>query len=57
MKVGTQKKFLEPQKPQKNIFSEKPKSGIWPNIRGGSHNSPGHKGTIRPLATIQKLII
>ena len=28
---------------------------IWPNIEGGSHNGPGHPGSIRPLDTIQKV--
>ena len=40
---------------QKLIFSKNLNSMIWLNIGGGSHNGPGHPGTIRPQYTIQKL--
>ena len=51
------KSFLEPPKTKKNDFLKKPDFRDLTNNQGGSHNSPGHPGTIRPLDTIQKLTI
>ena len=47
------KVFGAPQNREKLIFSKNPTSVIG----GGSHNGPGHLGTIRPQYTIQKLTI
>ena len=50
-----QEKFLGAKKTQKIDFLKRTKTSvIWPNIEGGSHNSPGHLGTIRPQYSIQK---
>ena len=50
-------KTLAPKNTKKMIFSKNLNSVISPNIGGGSHNGPGHLGTIRPQYTIQKLTI
>ena len=52
---GLKKFFWAPQNTKKMIFSKKLNSVILPNIGGGSHNCPGHPGTIRPLDTIYYL--
>ena len=54
--LGAQKNFLGPPKTQKIDFLKKPELWlIWLNIGGGSHNGPGHLGTLRPQYLIQKV--
>ena len=51
----TQKSFFGPPKTQKIDFLKKPQLRDLTKHLVGSHNSPGHLGTIRPHGTIQKV--
>ena len=53
---GAQKVFWGPKKDKKWIFSKNLTSVICLNIKGCSHNGPGHPGTIRTQLSIQKVL-
>ena len=52
---GPQKTFFGPQITQKIDSLKKPNFHELTEHLGGSHNGPGHLGTIRPHGTIQKV--